>query len=108
MIDWAMLIIAAIACFMLMMYLDHRKKMSLIEKGLWEPEENSVAHDGKLTIGLFFFLLGAALLIGSAYGIDGVSPDLIWGLRISGLVTGFTGLALIIAYTIDKKPIKHA
>ncbi len=108
MIDWILLIIAVIACFMLIMYLDHKKKMSLIERGLWEPDEGTGRAEDRLIAGLFFLLLGAALLIGSCFtqGLDGISPDLVWGLRISALVTGFTGLALILAYTLGKRPIK--
>jgi hypothetical protein len=110
MIDWILLIIAVIACFMLIMYLDHKKKMSLIERGLWKPDEGTGRAEDRLITGLFFLLLGAALLIGSCFthGIDGISPDLVWGLRISALVTGFTGIALILAYTLGKRPIEPA
>ncbi len=110
MIDWIPLIIAVIACFMLIIYLDHKKKMSLIERGLWKPDKGTKRDEDKLIAGLFFLLLGAALLIGScsAQGLDGIAPDLVWGLRISALVTGFTGLALILAYTLGKRPIDPA
>ena len=110
MLDWILLIIAAIACFMLITYLDHKKKIALIERGLWKPAEVAEKHENRLIAGLFFLLLGAALLIGSCstYDIDGISSDLIWGLRISGLVTGFTGLAMMIAYSISKRSLKPA
>jgi len=53
----------------------------------------------ELITGLFFFLLGAALLIGSYF----TEPDMVSGLRISGLLTTAAGIALVIAYIIGKR-----
>jgi len=99
MTDWVLIIIAAIACYAFVTYLEHKKKLDLIDRGLWKPEEKQERPEHKLITGLFFFLLGVALLIGSYV----VEPDLASGLRISGLLTTAAGAALLIAYVIGKR-----
>jgi len=99
MTDWVLIIIAAIACYAFVTYLEHKKKLDLIDRGLWKPEEKQERPEHKLITGLFFFLLGVALLIGSYV----VEPDLASGLRISGLLTTAAGVALLIAYAIGKR-----
>ena len=99
MTDWVLVIIAAIACYAFVTYLEHKKKLDLIDRGLWNPEEKQERPEHKLITGLLFFLLGVALLIGSYV----VEPDLASGLRISGLLTTAAGAALLIAYVIGKR-----
>lgn len=99
MTDWVLIIIAAIACYAFVAYLEHKKKLDLIDRGLWKPEAKQEKPEHKLITGLFFFLLGVALLIGSYF----VEQDLVSGLRISGLLTTAAGMALLIAYAIGKK-----
>jgi quinol-cytochrome oxidoreductase complex cytochrome b subunit len=103
MTDWVLIVIAAIACYAFVAYLEHKKKLDLIDRGLWKPEEKQEKPEHKLITGLFFFLLGVALLIGSC--LPGVEPDLVGGLRISGLLTTAAGMALLIAYAICKKTL---
>ncbi len=99
MTDWVLIIIAAIACYAFVAYLEHKKKLDLIDRGLWKPEEKQEKPEHKLITGLFFLLLGAALLFGSYF----TEPDLVSGLRISGLLTTAAGIALVIAYVIGKR-----
>ncbi len=101
MADWVLIIIAAIACYALVTYLEHKKKLDLMDRGLWKPEEKQEKPEHKLITGLFFFLMGVALLIGSC--LPDIEPDLVGGLRISGLLTIAAGLSLMIAYVIGKK-----
>jgi VIT1/CCC1 family predicted Fe2+/Mn2+ transporter len=101
MTDWVLIIIAVIACYAFVAYLEHRKKIDLIDRGLWKPEEKQERPEHKLITGLFFFLLGVALFVGSYF----VEPDLVSGLRISALLTIAAGAALLIAYTIGKKTL---
>ena len=102
MTDWALIIIAAIACYVFVTYLEHKKKLDLIDRGLWKPEEKQEKPEHKLITGVLFFLLGVALLMGS---YSNVEPDLVGGLRISGLLTTAAGMALLIAYAVGKKTI---
>ena len=104
MTDWVLIIIAAMVCYVFLVYLEHKKKIDLIDRGLWKPEEKQEKPEHKLITGLFFFLLGVALLIGSYF----VEPDLVSGLRISGLLTTAAGVALMIAYAIGKKVLTSA
>ncbi len=98
MTDWVLMMIAAIACYAFVTYLEHKKKLDLIDRGLWKPEEKQEKPEHKLITGVFFFLLGVALLISSYF----VEPDLMSGLRVSGLLTIAAGIALAIAYIIGK------
>ena len=102
MTDWALIIIAAIACYVFVTYLEHKKKLDLIDRGLWKPEEKQEKPEHKLITGILFFLLGVALLLGS---YSDMGPDLVGGLRISGLLTTAAGMALLIAYAVGKKTI---
>ncbi|MEA1908846.1 MAG: DUF6249 domain-containing protein [Euryarchaeota archaeon] len=102
MTDWALVIIAAVACYVLVTYLEHKKKLDLIDRGLWKPEEKQERPEHKLITGVLFFLLGVALLMGSYLDME---PDLVGGLRISGLLTIAAGMALLIAYAVSKKTI---
>ena len=104
MTDWALIIIAAIACYVFVTYLEHKKKLDLIDRGLWKPEEKQERPEHKLITGVLFFLLGVALLMGSYLNME---PDLVSGLRISGLLTIAAGMALLIAYAVGKKNITH-
>ena len=101
MTDWVLIVIAAIACYAFVAYLEHKKKLDLIDRGLWKPEEKQEKPEHKLITGLFFFLLGVALLFGSY--LPDIEPDLVSGLRISGLLTTAAGIALVIAYIIGKR-----
>ena len=82
-----------------MTYLEHKKKLDLIDRGLWKPEEKQEKPEHKLITGLFFSLLGAALLFGSYF----TEPDLMSGLRISGLLTTEAGISLVTAYISGKR-----
>ena len=97
MADWILIIIAAIACYAFVAYLEHKKKIDLIDRGMWKPEEKQEKPEHKLITGIFFLLMGIALLIGSYFVMS--------GLWISSLLTIAAGLALVIAYVISKKNI---
>jgi protein-S-isoprenylcysteine O-methyltransferase Ste14 len=99
MFDWILIIIAAIACYAFVAYLEHKKKIDLVDRGLWKPQEKQEKPEHKFITGIFFLLLGVALLIGSYF----VEPELMSGLWISSLLTIAAGIALIIAYVISKK-----
>ena len=101
MTDWVLIIIAAIACYAFVAYLEHKKKIDLIDRGLWNPGEKQERPEHKLITGVFFLLLGVALLIGVQ--LHFVEPDLTSELRLSGLLTTAAGIGLVVAYAIDKR-----
>lgn len=101
MIELVLLLIAAMACYVFMAHLEHKKKIDMIDRGLWKPEEKQENPEHKLITGLFFFLLGIALLIKS-YSVE---PDLVDVLQISGLLTTVAGIVLIVAYAVGKKAL---
>ena len=99
MIELVLIIIAAMACYVFLAHLDHKKKIDLIDRGLWKPEEKQEKPEHRLLTGLFFFLLGMALLVKSF----SIEPDLVDVLQISGLLTTVAGIVLMIAYVVGKK-----
>jgi hypothetical protein len=105
MIEWVLIIIAAMACYVFLAHLEHKKKIDLIDRGLWTPEEKQEKPEHKLLTklltGLFFFLLGLVLLVMS----HSVEPDLVDVLQISGLLTTVAGIVLMIAYVVGKKAL---
>ena len=106
MIELVLIIIAAMACYVLLAYLEHKKKIDLIDRGLWKPEEKQEKPEHKLLTklltGLFFFLLGMVLLVMS-YSVE---PDMMDVLQISGLLTTVAGVVLMVAYVVGKKALK--
>ena len=101
MTDWALILIAAMISYILLTYLEHKKKIDMIDRGLWKPEEREEKPEHRLVSGIFFLLLGVALLIGS-YSAE---PDLVGGLKISGMLTIAAGITLMVAYIVGKKSL---
>ena len=101
MIELVLIIIAAMACYVFLAHLEHKKKIDLIDRGLWKPEEKQEKPEHRLLTGLFFFLLGMALLVKSF----SIEPDMVDVLQISGLLTTVAGIVLMIAYVVGKKTL---
>ena len=101
MTDWALILIAAMISYILLTYLEHKKKIDMIDRGLWKPEEREEKPERRLVSGIFFLLLGVALLIGS-YSVE---PDLAGGLKISGMLTIAAGITLMVAYIVGKRSL---
>ena len=104
MTDLILILIAAIACYAIVAYLEHKKKIDLIDRGMWKPDQKQEKPENKLITGFFFLLLGIALLIVSSI----VETSLIDGLLISGIMTIVAGIALLMAYAIKKRIPTHA
>jgi hypothetical protein len=97
-IELALLIpILAIITVIVTISLDHRRKMKLIEKGLWRAdiEEEKSKSDDILHGGIIVTAVGIALLIGYQLAIE------TWVLV--GLVLLFVGFAMILSYSITKR-----
>ncbi len=80
-------------------YWDHKKKMALIEKGLYSKEENGKpTNPARVALGWGLVLtgLGVALLIGFFW--EG-TPDV----ALPGLIFGFIGVALLIFFAVIRK-----
>ena len=101
MTDWVLILIAAMIGYILLAYLEHKKKIDMIDRGLWKPEERKENPEHRLVSGIFFLLLGVALLI-SSYSVE---PDLTDGLWISGMLTIAAGMALVVTYIIGKRSL---
>ncbi|MEA1909123.1 MAG: hypothetical protein U9N43_08870 [Euryarchaeota archaeon] len=62
MTDWVLIIIAAITCYVFVTYLEYKKKIDMIDRGMWKPEEKQERPEHRLITGVLFFVLGVALL----------------------------------------------
>ena len=96
--DLVLILIAVMACYVFLAHLEHKKKIDLIDRGVWKPEEKKEKPEHRLITGFFFVLLGMVLLIMSY----SVKPDLVVVLRISGLLTSVAGVTLMITYVVTK------
>ena len=97
-IELALLIpILAIITVIVTITLDHRRKMKLIEKGLWkaEIEKEQSRSDDILHGGIIVTAVGIALLIGYLLVVE------TWVLV--GLVLLFVGIAMIMSHSITKR-----
>ena len=80
-------------------YWDHKKKMALIEKGLYSQEEHAKPKNPAQQVlgwGLVLTGFGIALLIGFFWG---GTPDV----ALPGLIFGFIGVALLIFFAVIRK-----
>ena len=73
----------------LAIYLEHKKKMAIIEKGLMPEDEKSRPED-RLGWGIVILGIGISLIIGWAFDLD----DKV----IIGLILASIGIALLVSY----------
>jgi hypothetical protein len=98
------LVTEGLALSALVYYLDHKRRMYLLEKGVSKEEPLEARLERRLLCGLFLLLTGIALMASpSIAGIAGleVSPTL--GLLIMGILAVCAGLAMILGYCILKR-----
>jgi len=106
--DWivVMLVAEGLALSAFVYYLDHKKRMYLLEKGIFKEESPDARLEKRLMSGLFFLLTGIALIIfpnlARIAGLE-VSPTL--GLLMMGILTFCAGLAMIFGYYILKRDL---
>lgn len=90
---------AGITCGCLAIYLNHKKQMAMIAKGM-KPTEEKYMPEKLLTFGLVMAGIGAAICIGLYY-----IAYKAW--LIAGLVPGLIGVALILSYLVTKAKKKR-
>ena len=106
MTDWivAVLVAEGMALAAFVYYLDHKRRMALLEKGIVEEDSADLRLERRLLTGLFLFLAGAALIISPSLGrAAGLEVDLTFGLLVLGLVAFSGGLAMIIGWWMLKR-----
>jgi len=95
------LLIAAVTCYAFTTYPGRKKKLELLDRGLWKPRVEARKTRTQITYRIILFLLGVALLMKS-YSVE---PNLVDVLQISGLLTAVAGITLIITYVVGKKTL---
>ncbi|UEC41868.1 MAG: conserved membrane protein of unknown function [Methanothrix sp.] len=110
--DWPviLLILEGIPFLALVYYLEHKKKMYLLEKGVTDrakDESLDLRLERRLSSGLFLSLAGASLIFSpNIAGFVGLETALTFELLVMGIVVFSSGLAMLLGYGImrGKKP----
>jgi hypothetical protein len=106
--DWPviLLILEGIPFLAFVYYLDHKKKMYLLERGGAErakEEPLDVRLERRLSSGLFLSLAGASLIFSpNLAGFAGLETALTFELLLMGIVVLCSGLAMLLGYGIMK------
>jgi len=104
--DWPilLLIMEGIPFLAFVYYLDHKKKMYLLERGGGDQareEPLEVRLERRLSSGLFLSLTGFSLLASPNLArFAGIETDLTFQLLVMGIVVLCSGLAMILGYGI--------
>lgn len=112
MTDWPvlLLIMEGIPFLAFVYYLDHKKKMYLLERGVVDragEESLDERLERRLSCGLFLSLTGAAIIIAPNLARHaGIEASLIFELLLLGIVVLCSGLAMLLGYGImrGRKP----
>lgn len=109
MTDWPLLllIMEGIPFIAFVYYLDHKKKMYMLEKGGVEQAKKEESIDlrleRRLSCGLFLSLTGISLLISPNLArVAGIETVLNFELLLMGIVVLCSGLAMLLGYGIMK------
>ena len=108
MTDWPvlLLIMEGIPFLAFVYYLDHKKKMYLLEKGGGDQareETLDVRLERRLSSGLFLSMTGASLLVSPNMAkFAGIETGLTFELLVMGIVVLCSGLAMLLGYGIMK------
>ncbi len=94
---WVLVPVVGILCGMLAIYVEHRQKMAMIEKGI-----NPVEKKAKDSMGEGGLVIGGLVLagIGLAFLVTQLITQLEVWLYLPGFFFFFMGIALIIAYFV--------
>ena len=108
MTDWPilLLIMEGIPFLAFVYYLDHKKKMYLLERGGAEQakeEPLDLRLERRLSSGLFLSLTGASLIVSPSLArFAGLDTSLTFELLVMGIVVLCSGLAMLLGYGIMK------
>jgi hypothetical protein len=111
--DWPiiLLILEGIPFLAFVYYLEHKKKMYLLERGgadRIKEESIDLRLERRLSSGLFLSLAGASLIFSpNRAGVAGIETALNFELLVMGIVVLCSGLAMLLGYGImrGKKPL---
>jgi len=111
--DWPiiLLILEGIPFLAFVYYLEHKKRMYLLERGgadRTKEESLDLRLERRLSSGLFLSLAGASLIFSpNLAGFAGIETALNFELLVMGIVVLSSGLAMLLGYGImrGKKPL---
>ena len=84
----------------LLIYLDHKKKMTMIERGLVSDEHRPERPENRLGWGIVILGIGISLIIGWTFNLDG---NVIAGLGLASIGTGLV-ISYLGIYKIKNQP----
>ncbi|HOT06952.1 MAG: hypothetical protein A4E45_01744 [Methanosaeta sp. PtaB.Bin039] len=103
--EWAvvLLVLEGIPFLAWIYYLNHKKSMYLLERGLDEPSQSSLRAERRLLNGIFLLTAGAAMILTPlAAKSIGVEAQLSYELLLAGIIVICCGISLIIGSKIIK------
>ncbi|HOO52989.1 MAG TPA: hypothetical protein PLM24_03025 [Methanothrix sp.] len=101
-----LLVTEGVALSAFVYYLDHKRRMYLLEKGISKEEPPDARLESRLLCGLFLLLSGIALIASPNIArIAGLEVSLTFGLLIMGILAVCSGLAMILGYCILKRDL---
>ena len=104
-----MLVAEGMALAAFVYYLDHKRRMALLEKGIVEEDSPDLRLERRLLSGLFLLLAGAAFIISPNIGrAAGLEVDLTFGLLVLGLVAFSGCLAMILGWWMLKRGLARS
>ncbi|KCZ72779.1 hypothetical protein ANME2D_01213 [Candidatus Methanoperedens nitroreducens] len=86
--------LAGVGIAALAIYLDYKKKMAMIEKGL-VPEEEEYRPESRLGWGIAILGIGISLIISWIFNLD--------NRVMAGLILASIGVALLVTYLVARK-----
>jgi hypothetical protein len=104
--DWVVFILVSegLALSAFVCYLDHKRQMCLLEKGIFKEESPDARLEKRLLSGLFLLLTGIALTISPNLArIAGLEVSPTFGLLVMGILAFCAGTAMILGYCILKR-----
>ena len=102
----AILVTEGLALSAFVYYLDHKRRICLLEKGIAEGESRDERLERRLLSGLFLLLAGIALMISpKVASFAGLEVNPAFGLLVMGILAFCGGLAMIVGYCILKRGV---
>jgi hypothetical protein len=102
-LEWtiALLVIEGIPFLAMVYYLNHKRRMYLLEKGIAEPDRSPLRAERRLFNGIFLTLAGVSMILAPGIArILGLDCQLTFELLLAGIVVLCAGASLILGSLI--------
>jgi hypothetical protein len=101
--DWAiaLIIMEGILFLALVYYLDHKKRMYMLEKGITQPDRSMLRAERRMLNGLFLTMAGSCMILAPEIANRlGIEAQLTFELLVASTIVLCAGISLIIGSRI--------